>query len=126
MQMAADALSRLHIRNLTLQKNEEEQDPAIIRMMERGEGEDDELMFNDETFQHSATTQTEFLQALYSSEILLNYSRAPSSQEQSLADTYGVGFNIMERMGWSELSHTDPITLRSVHGRSGIGYKCAR
>ncbi len=62
--MAADALSRLHIRNLSLLKNEEEQDPAVIRMMERGEGDDDELMFND-TFAHSVETQTEFLQALY-------------------------------------------------------------
>jgi transposase InsO family protein len=125
MQMAADALSRLHIRNLHLSKNEEEKDPAVIRMMERGEGEDDELMFNDATFAHSIQTQTEFLQTLYNS-TSIKATRAPTAQEQTLADTYGVGFDIMERMGWSEASHAAPVQLKPQADRAGLGYKSAR
>jgi hypothetical protein len=125
MQMAADALSRLHIRNLHLSKNEEEKDPAVIRMMERGEGEDDELMFNDATFAHSIQTQTEFLQTLYNS-TSIKATRAPTVQEQTLADTYGVGFDIMERMGWSEASHAAPVQLKPQADRAGLGYKSAR
>jgi transposase InsO family protein len=122
MQMAADALSRLHVRNLHLLKNEEELDPDVIRMMERGEGDDDEHMFNDATFAHSVQTQTEFLQALYGPTVSLNATRVPSVPEQTLANTYGVGFNIMEQMGWSSDSHTAPVQLRFAPGRAGIGY----
>jgi transposase InsO family protein len=123
MQMAADALSRLHVRNLTLQKNEEEKDPAIIRMMERGEGEDDEQMFSDATFTHSAQTQTEFLHSLYNSTTSTKVTRAPTAQEQTLADTYGVGFDIIDQTGWSETSNTAPVQLKTQLNRAGLGYK---
>jgi transposase InsO family protein len=123
MQMAADSLSRLHIKNLDLPKNEEEKDPAVIRMMERGEGEDDEPMFNDELFAKTANTQTEFLQALYSNTVASRSHRVPSEQEQTLANNYGVGFNIMEQMGWSATSHKNPVQLVQCQGRSGIGFK---
>jgi transposase InsO family protein len=123
MQMAADCLSRLHVRNLNLPKNEEEKDPAIIRMMERGEGEDDENMFNDAIFAKSVETQTEFLHALYGNTVASRYPRVPTLQEQTLANQYGVGFDIMEQMGWTETSHRNPIQLSQSQGRSGIGFK---
>jgi transposase InsO family protein len=127
MQTVADSLSRLHIRNLTLQKNEEEKDPNIIRMMERGEGEDDANMFNDATFVHSAQTQTDFLNALHGTAASANVARLPTPQEQSLADNYGIGFDIAEKMGWSVLAERkDPVQLRSQTTRAGLGYKRSR
>jgi transposase InsO family protein len=127
MQTVADSLSRLHIRNLALQKNEEEKDPNIIRMMERGEGEDDANMFNDATFVHSEQTQTDFLNALYGTAASANVTRLPTPQEQSLADNYGIGFDIAEKMGWSaSAEHKDPIQLRSQTTRAGLGYKRSR
>jgi hypothetical protein len=126
MQMVADSLSRLHIRNLFALKDEEETDPAVIRMMERGEGEDDENMFNDLHFAKSAETQTDFLNALYGSSNLSRSSRIPTPQEQALANTYGVGFNILERMGWSTAEHVNPVSLSHNTDRIGIGFKRPR
>jgi len=126
MQMAADALSRLHIRNLFALKDEEETDPAVIRMMERGEGEDDENMFNDLHFAKSAETQTDFLNALYGSSNLSRASRVPTLQEQALVNTYGVGFNLLERMGWSTTAHVNPISLPRNVDRAGVGFKRSR
>lgn len=123
MQMAADSLSRLHIRNLFSLKDEEETDPAVIRMMERGEGEDDENMFNDLHFAKSAETQTDFLNALYGSS---NVSRVPTRHEQALANTYGVGFNLYERMGWSTAAHVNPISIPRKFDRAGVGFKRSR
>jgi hypothetical protein len=91
-------------------------------MMERGEGEDDETMFNDAIFARSAQTQTEFLQTLYNS-TSVKLTRAPTAKEQTLADTYGVGFDIMEQMGWSEASHTAPVQFKLQLDRAGLGYK---
>jgi transposase InsO family protein len=126
LQSVADSLSRLHVRNLVLPKNEEETDPAVIRMMERGEGEDDECMFNDSVFTHSCETQTDFLRALYGEPISTNATRVPTPQEQSLVDAYGVGFNIVERMGWTTAAHRDPFQPQSQTNRDGIGFKRSR
>lgn len=123
MQMAADALSRLHVRNLSLPKNEEEQDPAVIRMMERGEGEDDENMFNDFIFNKTAETQTSFVNALYGSSAASLRTRVPTFQEHSLFAAYGVGFDIMENMGWTAGTHRAPVQLQPNRGRAGIGFK---
>jgi hypothetical protein len=123
LQTVADSLSRLHVRNLALAKNEEETDPAVIRMMERGEGEDDECMFNDAVFTHSCETQTDFLHALYGKPVSANATRVPTPQEQSLVDAYGVGFNIIEQMGWTTATHRDPDQPRSQTTRAGIGFK---
>ena len=120
MQVPADCLSRLHVANLFLERTEEEQDPEIIKMMERGEGEDDEQMFNDAAFRSDAATQTEFLKMLYSSSC--NTTHASSLQESALSSTYGKGFNLAERMGWTPENHFDPVTLATTRGRSGIGY----
>ena len=126
MQTVADSLSRLHIRNLALQKNEEEKDPDILRMMERGEGEDDDNMFSDATFTHSAQTQTDFLNALYGTAASSNVTRLPTAQEQSFADNYGVGFDIVEKMGWTAAENKPPVQLRTQTNRAGIGYKRLR
>jgi hypothetical protein len=123
MQMAADSLSRLHVRNLCLLKNEEESDPAVIRMMERGEGEDDASMFNDAIFSKSSETQTSFINTLYGSGAALNPTRVPTLQEQSLSATYGVGFDIMECMGWTPSVHRVTLQLPSINNRTGIGFK---
>lgn len=134
MQMAADALSRLHVRNLHLPKNEEEKDPAVIRMMERGEGEDDDVMFNDAIFSKSCETQTSFINALYGSSATSNtthvvrppsasITRLPTMQEQTLSATYGVGFDILEHMGWTPSTHRAPIHLPATDARAGIGFK---
>ena len=51
---------------------------------------------------------------------LANVARVPTPQEQSLADNYGIGFDIAEKMGWSVLAeHKDPIQLRSQTTRAG-------
>jgi transposase InsO family protein len=123
MQMAADSLSRLHIKNLFLEKNEEEKDPAVIRMMERGEGEDDANMFNDSSFSATIETQTDFLQALYGTVPLCNVSRVPCQEELRLASQYGIGFDIIEQMGWSPSNHFDPIQLRTCSNHEGIGFE---
>jgi transposase InsO family protein len=124
MQVPADCLSRLHVLNLTLERTEEEQDPDVIRMMERGEGEDDDQMFNDAAFRACAATQTEFLQALHTT---VNCSaRILTEHESALRITYGRGFALAERMGWSIDNFFAPLQPTSKAGMAGIGYASQR
>jgi len=122
LQIPADCLSRLHVANLLLERTEEEQDPDTIRMMERGEGEDDEQMFNDAAFRTTAETQTDFLHALYSTS---NCATRIKSQERSdLHETYSTGFRLAERMGWTPGSSFEPIQTQPAKlNKFGIGYK---
>jgi len=125
MQVPADCLSRLHVLNLTLERTEEEEDPETIRMMERGEGEDDEQMFNDAAFRATAATQTEFLQALYSSTSCT--TRILSQQEADLSAVYGNGFKFADKMGWTPGTDFQQFSSKppklTFGARPGIGYQ---
>jgi len=110
---------------LTLERTEEEDDPETIRMMERGEGEDDEQMFNDAAFRTTTATQTEFLQTLYSSTSCA--TRIFSQQETDLSTVYGNGFKFADKMGW--MPSTDfqqfpsKLPKTTFGARPGIGFK---
>ena len=82
MQLAADSLSRLHVENLFLPKTTEELDEDVIRMMERGEGEDDIPMFGED-YTHEASTQTDPLGDIRSHNTYCSSCLLPNSQERA-------------------------------------------
>ena len=121
LQRPVDALSRLHVRNLTMPATEAELDPDTKLIMDRGEGEDDEPMFGPPIF-CDAATQTAFI-----SELSRNSATAAlmtlSAKERDLRNHYGIGFQITEKMGWSILDHKECPKPASQTDRCGLGYK---
>jgi hypothetical protein len=138
LQVPADALSRLHMANLNYTPTEEELDPATMRMMARGEGEDDEAMFA-EPYTSSAFTQTSDLSALHDIRLhnAICYVTHPITlEERRLQQLYGNGFNIAARnlhpshpptpepAPWY-ISGCSPLQPVAVTGRPGIGFGAA-
>ena len=123
LQRPADALSRLHIRNLTMSTTAAELDPDTAHIMDRGEGEDDEPMFGPPIF-CDAATQTAFISELTRHSATAAYMvTAISARERDLHNRYGIGFHITEKMGWSVLDHKICPLLASQTDRRGLGFR---
>ena len=133
LQVPADALSRLHMSNLDYRPTEEELDPATMRMMARGEGEDDAAMFA-EPYTSSVFTQTSDLAALADIQLhnaICRVTHPISLEERRLQQLYGNGFNIAARCvnhpptptatPWY-LSGLSPLQPVAATGRPGIGF----
>jgi hypothetical protein len=142
LQVPADALSRLHMANLNYTPTEEELDPATMRMMARGEGEDDFTMFA-EPYTYSAHTQTD-VSALHDIRIhnaICHVTHPITLEERRLQQLYGNGYNIATRNLASKtlsspegthpptpnlppwhLSGLNPLQPTMVPGRPGIGF----
>ena len=127
LQLAADSLSRLHVENLFLLRTNEELDPATQRMMERGEGEDDEQMFG-ENYSRTTATQTDCLSDIRAHNALLAHSELTSSEAKReaarLEQLYGKGFKISTKQGSvAALPLFTPLQPRPAkRQRSGIGF----
>jgi hypothetical protein len=142
MQRTADSLSRLHVANLYLEKTEEELDPLTMRMMARGEGDDDVQMFG-EAFTYDAACQAISLDCLH--DIRVHNAScsvlAPTSlEDRSMQELYGIGFDIAARsrhaspqtrnpLGFTiadriEQPHRcmQPLQPSAVNDRQGIGF----
>ena len=134
LQVPADALSRLHVANLHYTPTEEELDPLTMRMMARGEGEDDEMMFAA-PYESSVGTQTSELSAI--ADIRLHnaiccVTHPTTLEERRLQQIYGNGFSIVARnldshpptpdaSPWYLSGHA-PLQPAAVNGRPGIGF----
>ena len=128
MQLAADSLSRLHVSNLKLPCTAEELDPATIRMMERGEGEDDVQMFG-EPYTKDAWSQ------LCLDDIRAHNCAVSSFHPIPIADAplhhaYGIGYRLFAKdfcdaaLPASEVcSHRAPLQLQANKRRMGLGYQ---
>jgi transposase InsO family protein len=142
LQIPADALSRLHVQNLHLSAVSEEMDPETIRIMHRGEGDDDFPMFGDPIFK-SASTQTsadECWEDIRAHNAQCAVHAPVSLEDRTLQQLYGIGFDLAARNAHApqptrhprHISVADRITtphLRLpplqpavVHGRQGIGF----
>ena len=131
MQVPADSLSRLHIANLFMTQTEEELDPETMRMMERGEGDDDIQMFG-ENYSTSIATQTQLFADISAHNASCATFELLTSDEKSLAALYGKGYEITRKRGSFEtLQNPSPLQpIAAKRFRAGVGfddsYNCFR
>ena len=142
LQVPADALSRLHVANLHLEQTAEELDPETMRIMQRGEGEDDLQMFGD-PITASIATQTSAADCwddIRAHNAWCTVSIPTTSDERAMQHLYGIGFNLLARdtQAAQPTHHPLRITVADrlstphlrlaplqpapVRGRQGIGY----
>jgi transposase InsO family protein len=117
LQIPADALSRLHVANLCLEQTEEELDPATMRIMQRGEGEDDIPMFGDPitVSVSSQTSASDCLADIRAHNINCSAWLPTSLEERNMQRVYGIGFDLATRN-----MHAAP-----PHSRNPLGFTCA-
>lgn len=141
LQVPADALSRLHVANLHLEQTVEELDPESMRIMQRGEGEDDLPMFGD-PITASISTQTSAADCWEDIRVHNAWCSVfipVSMEERTMRQRYGVGFDLLARNAQTARPshhplritvadrlvspglHLPPLQPALVRGRQGVG-----
>ena len=121
LQTVADCLSRLHVNNLCIPLEIDDEDPECAFWANRGEGElckDDDLFEADAPSTSVAAAVNSILQREAANEL----SAQKQARAQFYKETYGKGAELLAKQGGNTATQHTPLEPRPKNDRHGIGY----